>query len=98
MRIILYTGKGGVGKTTVAAATAFWAAQLGHRALVISTDPAHSLGDAFDKTMGAEPTPVAENLWGQEINILEEIKNYWGDIQEYLTALFSTRGVDDVVA
>ncbi len=98
MRIILYTGKGGVGKTTVAAATAFWAAQLGHRTLVMSTDPAHSLGDAFDRPMGAEPTPVAGNLWGQEINVLEEIKTYWGDIQEYLTALFSTRGVDDVVA
>lgn len=98
MRIILYTGKGGVGKTTVAAATAFWAARMGHRSLVISTDPAHSLGDAFDRPMGAEPTPVAENLWGQEINVLQEIGNYWGDIQEYLTALFSTRGVDEIVA
>ncbi len=98
MRIILYTGKGGVGKTTVAAATAFWAAQLGHRTLVISTDPAHSLGDAFDKPLGAEPTSVAEKLWGQEINVLEEIRNYWGDVQEYLTALFSTRGVDEIVA
>jgi arsenite-transporting ATPase len=98
MRIILYTGKGGVGKTTVAAATAFWAAQMGHRTLVMSTDAAHSLGDAFDKPMGGVPTQVAENLWGQEINVLEEIKNYWGDIQVYLMALFSTRGVDDVVA
>jgi arsenite-transporting ATPase len=71
---------------------------MGHRSLVISTDPAHSLGDAFDKPMGAEPTPVAGNLWGQEINVLEEIQNYWGDIQEYLTALFSTRGVDEIVA
>ncbi len=98
MRIILYTGKGGVGKTTVAAATAFWAAQLGHRTLVISTDPAHSLGDAFDKPLGAQPTSVAEKLWGQEVNVLEEIRNYWGDVQEYLTALFSTRGVDEIVA
>jgi arsenite-transporting ATPase len=98
MRIILYTGKGGVGKTTVAAATALWAAQLGHRTLVISTDPAHSLGDAFDQPMGAEPTPVAHNLWGQEVNVLEEIRNYWGDVQEYLTALFSTRGVDEIMA
>ncbi len=98
MRIILYTGKGGVGKTTVAAATAFWAAQLGHRTLVISTDPAHSLGDAFDKSMGGEVTLIAQNLWGQEINVLEEIQKYWGDVQEYLTALFSTRGVDEIVA
>jgi arsenite-transporting ATPase len=98
MRIILYTGKGGVGKTTVAAATGLWAAALGHRTLVMSTDPAHSLGDAIDKPMHAEPTPVSENLWGQEINVLDEIRNYWGAVQEYLTALFSTRGVDDIVA
>jgi arsenite-transporting ATPase len=98
MRIILYTGKGGVGKTSVAAATAFWAARMGHRSLVISTDPAHSLGDAFDAPMGPEPTPVAENLWGQEINVLEEIRNYWGDIQEYLTALLASRGIDEIVA
>jgi arsenite-transporting ATPase len=98
MRIILYTGKGGVGKTTVAAATGLWAAAQGHRTLVTSTDPAHSLGDAFDKPMGAEPTPVADKLWGQEVNVLEEIRNYWGAVQEYLTALFSTRGVDDIVA
>jgi len=98
MRIILYTGKGGVGKTTVAAATGLWAAALGHRTLVISTDPAHSLGDAFDKPMGADPTPVADKLWGQEVNVLEEIRNYWGAVQEYLTALFATRGVDAIVA
>jgi len=98
MRIILYTGKGGVGKTTVAAATAFWAARMGHRSLVISTDPAHSLGDAFDKPMGPEPTLVAENLWGQEINVLEEIRDYWGDIQEYLTVLLASRGIDEIVA
>ena len=98
MRIILYTGKGGVGKTTVAAATAFWAAHLGHRSLVISTDPAHSLGDAFDKPLGAEPSAVCKNLWAQEINVLEEIQKYWGEVQEYLTALFATRGVDAIVA
>src|SRR5574342_31599 len=98
MRIILYTGAGGVGKTTVAAATGLGAAALGHRTLVLSTDPAHSLGDAFDKPMGAEPTPVVDKLWGQEVNVLEEIHNYWGAVQEYLTALFSTRGADDIVA
>jgi arsenite-transporting ATPase len=98
MRIILYTGKGGVGKTSVAAATAFWAARMGHRSLVISTDPAHSLGDVLDMPMGPEPTPVVENLWGQEINVLQEIRNYWGEVQEYLTALLASRGMDEIVA
>ena len=98
MRIILYTGKGGVGKTTVSAATAFRCAELGHRTLVISTDPAHSLADAFEKELGPEPTLVAANLWGQEINVLEEIKVIWGEVQEYLAALFATRGVDHVIA
>jgi len=98
MRIILYTGKGGVGKTTVSAATALRCAELGYRTLVISTDPAHSLADAFEKELGPEPTAVAENLWGQEINVLEEIRANWGEVQEYLAALFATRGVDQVIA
>lgn len=98
MRIILYTGKGGVGKTTVSAATALRAAELGYRTLVISTDPAHSLADAFDLELGPEPTVVAENLWGQEINVLEELRVHWGEVQSYLVALFATRGVDEVIA
>ncbi|HLC41794.1 MAG TPA: TRC40/GET3/ArsA family transport-energizing ATPase [Methylomirabilota bacterium] len=98
MRIILYTGKGGVGKTTVAAATALRCAELGYRALVISTDPAHSLADAFDRPLGSTPTLVRKNLWGQEINVLEEIENHWGEIAHYLTALFSSRGIEEVVA
>ncbi|MFQ5916793.1 MAG: ArsA family ATPase [Candidatus Binatia bacterium] len=97
-RIILYTGKGGVGKTTVAAATAFWCARLGHRTLVMSTDPAHSLADAIEKPLGPEPIRIKENLWAQEINVLEEIKASWGEVEGYLTALFSSRGLDDVVA
>jgi arsenite-transporting ATPase len=97
-RIILYTGKGGVGKTTVAAATALWCAQLGYRTLVMSTDPAHSLADAMEKPSGPEPVRIKENLWGQEINVLEEIKESWGEVEKYLTALFSSRGLDDVVA
>ncbi len=68
MRIILDTGKGGVGKTTVSAATAVMAAERGYRTLVISTDPAHSLADAFDRPLGSEPTRISEHLWGQEIN------------------------------
>ncbi len=98
MRIILYTGKGGVGKTTVSAATALMAAERGYRTLVISTDPAHSLADAFDRPLGPEPTRIADHLWGQEINVLEEIRTHWGDVKDYLTVLFATRGVDEVIA
>lgn len=98
MRVILYTGKGGVGKTTVAAATAVRCADAGHRTLVISTDPAHSLADAFDQPLGAEPTPIRKNLRGQEVNVLEEIRANWGEIAQYLTALFASHGVDEVVA
>jgi len=98
MRIILYTGKGGVGKTTVSAATALMAAERGYRTLVISTDPAHSLADVFDRPLGPEPTRIAEHLWGQEINVLDEIRVHWGEVRDYLTALFATRGVDEVIA
>ena len=98
MRIILFTGKGGVGKTTVAAATALRCAEHGHRTLVLSTDPAHSLADAFDRALGHRPTRVAQKLWAQEINVLEEIAAHWGEVRDYLAALFATRGMGDVVA
>lgn len=98
MRVILYTGKGGVGKTTVSAATALSAANLGYKTLVLSTDPAHSLADAFDTPLGPEPVSVRENLWGQEVNVLEDLNRYWGEVHEYLSALFATRGLDEVVA
>lgn len=99
MRVILYTGKGGVGKTTVAAATALRCAQLGYRTLVISTDAAHSLGDSLDVELGEQPTAVAPNLWGQEINALRELEEHWDRIHEYLTALFASQeGVDEIVA
>ena len=99
MRVILYTGKGGVGKTTVAAATAVRCAQLGYRTLVISTDAAHSLGDSLDVAIGEHPTEVAANLWGQEINALVELEEHWERIHEYLSALFASQeGVDDIVA
>lgn len=99
MRVILYTGKGGVGKTTVAAATAVRCAALGYRTLVISTDAAHSLGDSLDVEIGERPTEIAPNLWGQEINALRELEDHWDRIHEYLTALFASQeGVDDIVA
>ena len=99
MRVILYTGKGGVGKTTVAAATAVRCARLGYRTLVISTDAAHSLGDSLDREVGDQPTEVAPNLWAQEVNALHELEDHWERIHSYLTALFSSQeGVDDIVA
>ena len=69
MRNIVFTKKGGVGKTSVAAATAVKAASMGYRTLVISTDPAHSLGDSFDIELGPSPVQIAENLWGQEVSV-----------------------------
>ena len=98
MRVLLYTGKGGVGKTTVAAATAVRCAELGHRTLVISTDAAHSLGDSLDCEVGDRPTQIAPNLWAQEVNALHELENHWERIHSWLTALFASQGVDDIVA
>jgi arsenite-transporting ATPase len=98
MRIILYTGKGGVGKTSVAAATALRSAGLGHRTLVMSTDAAHSLADCLDLPLGAEPTPIAENLWGQELDIYQTIDAQWGTIQKWLEVVMAWRGIDEVLA
>ncbi len=98
MRILLYTGKGGVGKTSTSAATALRCAELGYRTVVVSTDPAHSLGDSFDRQIGNELTELAPNLWGQEIDLLNQMDKYWGKVQGYLNALFSWRGMDELVA
>ena len=99
MRVILYTGKGGVGKTTVAAATAVRCARLGYRTLVISTDAAHSLGDSLDLELGDQPIEVAPNLWAQEVNALHELEVHWDRIHTYLTTLFASQpGVDEIVA
>lgn len=98
MRIILYTGKGGVGKTSVAAATALRCADLGYRTIVISTDAAHSLADSFDLPLGPEPTLVAPNLWGQELDVLYQMDKYWGNAQRYFATVLAWRGLDDLIA
>ncbi len=98
MRILLYTGKGGVGKTSMSAATAVRCAELGYRTAVLSVDPAHSLGDSFDRRIGSNLTELAPNLWGQEIDLLSQMDQYWGRVQGYLNALFSWRGMEGVVA
>lgn len=98
MRLILYLGKGGVGKTTTAAATAVRAAELGYRTLVVSTDVAHSLADALDHPLGSLPTQLNERLWGQEINVLDEVRQHWGELRDYLAGLLKRKGVDDVAS
>ena len=98
MRILLFTGKGGVGKTTTAAATALACADRGARTLVLSTDPAHSLADAFDLALGTQPTVVAPGLWGQQLDATERMEESWGDIQAWLQDVFAWAGLDAVEA
>lgn len=98
MRIIVYTGKGGVGKTSVAAATALRAAELGYRTIVLSTDAAHSLGDSFDRPIGPEPVAVAPNLWVQEVDSRRQLERNWGKIRDYLTALFRSKQVGETLS
>lgn len=98
MRTILYTGKGGVGKTSVAAATAVAAARGGKRVLVMSTDPAHSLSDAFDAEIGPEPKEMASGLWAQEMDYSSMLEESWAEIREYMTTLFEWQGADALEA
>lgn len=100
MRFILYLGKGGVGKTTTAAATALRSAELGYKTLVASTDIAHSLADSLDITVGDKPVQVTENLWAQEISAVADAQNYWGKLQEFASGIISNegRGMSRVVA
>jgi arsenite/tail-anchored protein-transporting ATPase len=97
-RTILYTGKGGVGKTSVAACTARRCAAAGLRTLVISTDPAHSLSESLSADLAGEPVEVSERLWGQEVKAQEEMERHWSGVQEWLGELFVERGVDRISA
>ena len=98
MRLILYLGKGGVGKTTISAATAARCAEMGKRTLVVSTDIAHSLADALDVELGAQPKEIAPNLWAQEINAMEEVRRSWSKLEGYLATLLKKQGASEVVA
>ena len=104
MRIILYTGKGGVGKTTIAAATGIKLAELGYKTIVISLDVAHSLRDAFDNheklvhQREEKQIQIKDNLWIQEINVQEAIVEYWNDVYGYIRSLLNRSGLDSLVA
>jgi arsenite-transporting ATPase len=98
VRILLFTGKGGVGKTTVAAATAVRAAAAGHRTLVMSTDPAHSLADSFDIALTSRAQELAPNLWAEQIDAQERLESNWRDIQEFVVAFLNWAGVDAIEA
>lgn len=98
MRVILMTGKGGVGKTSVAAATGLRCAELGYKTLVLSTDPAHSLADSFDLELGHDPRQVRPNLWGAELDALMELEGNWGSVKRYITQVLQARGLEGVEA
>ncbi len=96
MRIIVYTGKGGVGKTSIAAATAHRCADLGYRTIIMSTDAAHSLSDSLDIPLGPEPVIVKDNLWAQEVNALHEMERNWGTIRDFLIEVLAWQGHNDI--
>ena len=98
MRTILYTGKGGVGKTSVAAATALEAARSGRKVLVMSTDPAHSLSDAFDAEVGPDPKEMSSGVWAQEMDPTSMIEENWAEIQAYIGTVFEWQGANSLAA
>lgn len=97
-RLILYLGKGGVGKTTIAAATAVRAAALGKRTLVVSTDVAHSLADVLGADLSAEPREIGDHLLAQEINVLAEVQQNWGKVRDQLVEILRREGASEIQA
>ena len=97
-RVLLYTGKGGVGKTSMAAATALRCSQRGLRTIVVSTDPAHSLGDSFDTALSPEPEQIAPNLWAQESDVYYNVEKYWGTVQRWIESVLAWEGIDTLMA
>lgn len=98
LRVIFFSGKGGVGKTTTAAATALYTASLGYSTVVISTDPAHSLSDTFQINLTHSVQTITTNLDGIEIDAFHELDNNWGQIKDYLSSLIVTLGAEDAIA
>ncbi len=98
MRNIIFTGKGGVGKTSIAAATALRAADMGYKTLIMSTDPAHSLGDSLDVKLGPSPVKICENLWGQEVSVFGDLNLNWDVVREHFAHLMAARGIEGVYA
>jgi len=97
-RVLLFTGKGGVGKTTCAAATALACARRGQRTLVLSTDPAHSLADAVDRPLGPEPQEIAPNLDAMEVDLYYSMRKYWGNMRELVRSVLRFQGADAIAA
>jgi len=97
-RTILYTGKGGVGKTSVAAATARRCAAAGLRTVIVSTDPAHSLSDSLDAELGGAPAQIGENLWGQEVQAQDEMERHWEAVQDWMGEMLAEQGIDRITA
>src|SRR5262249_10555495 len=104
MRILLFSGKGGVGKTSLSAATGVRLAELGYRSLVMSVAPAHALADSFDLASGlfdprtADPCRITDRLWIHEVNIQKEIQRNWREIWSYISSLLRTSGLNEVEA
>jgi arsenite-transporting ATPase len=98
MRILVFTGKGGVGKTSVAASTALRAAEMGYRTLIMSTDPAHSLGDSLDRELSPSPITVAPNLDAQEVSVFSDLNNNWEVVRAHFAELMRNKGVEGVYA
>ena len=98
MRIILFTGKGGVGKTTLSAATGAYLSELGKKVLVVSVDPAHSLSDVLEEDVGPEPKKIFNNFYAQEIDVYYSIEKFWGVLKEYLKSLLRWQGIDEILA
>jgi arsenite-transporting ATPase len=98
MRTIIYTGKGGVGKTSLSAATAIASAKRGHKTLVMSTDSAHSLGDSLGVTLGPDPVEISKNLFALEVDVLVEMERHWKEVYSYITDLLRSQGMEEITA